>query len=239
MLLMPFGVHAVLPGWMQLVLAGIVQAWFGARFYRGAWRALRAGSGTMDSLVALGTTAAFGLSLWELASGRSEHLYFEASAAIVALVRLGKWLEGRARRQAGEAIRALERLRPERARVRRGGAEQEVAVDELRVGDLLIVRPGERIAADGLVREGQADVDESLLTGEALPVPKAPGNRVVGGSLNGEALLLVEVAAVGVESQLARMVRLVEDAQAAKSPVQRLVDRVSAVFVPVVAGSRC
>jgi len=235
MLLMPFGIHAGLPGWAQLVLAGVVQAVFGARFYRGAWHALRAGTGNMDLLVALGTTAAFGLSLWKLA-GQGEHLYFEASAAVIALVRLGKWLESRARRSAGEAIRALERLRPERARVRRDGVEHEVPIAELRAGDVLVVRPGERIPADGVVQDGTGGVDESLLTGEILPVPKQPGAHIVGGSLNGEALLLVQATALGAEGRLARMVRLVEDAQAGKPPVQRLVDRVSAVFVPVVIG---
>jgi Cu+-exporting ATPase len=236
MLLMPFGVDVMLPGWAQFALAGVVQLVFGARFYRGAWKALLGGTGNMDTLVALGTSAAFGLSVWELTVGRSGHLYFEASAAVIALVRLGKWLEGRARRQAGEAIRALERLRPERARVRRDGAEQDIAATELRTGDLLVIRPGERIAADAVVREGAGSSDESLLTGESLPVPKEPGSRLVGGALNGEALLLADVTATGAESQLARMVRLVEDAQAAKPPVQRLVDRVSAVFVPVVIG---
>jgi Cu+-exporting ATPase len=236
MVAMPFGVDLALPGWAQLVLASVVQLVFGARFYAGAWKALRAGTGTMDTLVALGTSAAFGLSVWALAAGRTEHLYFEASAAVIALVRLGKWLEHRARRQAGEAIRALDQLRPERARIRRNGADIDVAAATLRVGDLLVVRPGERIAADGTVREGEGTADESLLTGESLPVPKQPGSRVVGGAMNGEALLVVEVSAVGGESQLARMVRLVEDAQAAKPPVQRRVDRVSAVFVPVVIG---
>jgi len=236
MLGMPFGVHAALPGWMQFALALVVQAVFGARFYRGAWHALRARTGNMDLLVALGTSAAFGLSAWELAQGRGDHLYFEASAAVVALVRLGKWFEGRARRSADEAIRALERLRPERARVRRDGTDHELPIAGLRAGDILVVRSGERIPADGVVQDGAGGVDESLLTGEALPVPKQPGSRVVGGSLNGEALLLVRATAVGAEGQLARMVRLVENAQAAKPPVQRLVDRVSAVFVPVVVG---
>ena len=236
MLLMPFGLDVMLPGWAQMALAGLVQLVFGARFYRGAWKALLGGTGNMDTLVALGTSAAFGLSVWELGAGRSGHLYFEASAAVIALVRLGKWLEGRARRQAGEAIRALERLRPERARVRRDGTEHDIAAAELRSGDLLVIRPGERIAADAIVREGSSSADESLLTGESLPVPKEPGSRLVGGALNGEALLLAEVTATGAESQLARMVRLVEDAQAAKPPVQRLVDRVSAIFVPVVIG---
>ena len=231
---MPFGVDAALPAWVQAVLAAVVQVVFGARFYRGAWSALRAGTGNMDTLVALGTSAAFGLSLWGLAAGGGAPLYFEASATVIALVRLGKWLEARARRQAGAAIRGLQRLRPARARIRRAGVEQEVAVETLRPGDLLVIRPGERIAADGRVHEGIGSADESLLTGESLPVAKEPGSLVVGGALNGEALLVVEVTATGAESQLARMVRLVEDAQAAKPPVQRLVDRVSAVFVPVV-----
>ncbi len=233
---MPFGVDLALPGWAQCGLAGVVLAVFGARFFRGAWRAARGGAGNMDTLVALGASAAFGLSAWDLATGHGGRLYFEATAAVIALVRLGKWLEGRARRQAGEAIRALERLRPERARVRRDGADHDVAAAELRVGDLLVVRPGERFPADGRVAEGAGSADESLLTGESLPVAKAPGSRVAAGALNGEALLLVQASAVGAESQLARMVRLVEDAQAAKPPVQRLVDRVSAVFVPVVIG---
>ncbi len=234
MALLPFGVDAALPGAAQLLLAGIVQVVFGARFYRGAFHALRAGAGNMDTLVAIGTTAAFGLSGWQLAAGHGGHTYFEASAAVIALVRVGKWLETRARRQAGAAIRALERLRPDRARIRRAGSEHDVPAAALRIGDLLVVRPGERIPADGVVREGDGSADESLLSGESLPVAKQPGSRVVGGSLNGESLLLAEVTAVGAESQLARMVRLVEDAQAAKPPVQRLVDRVSAVFVPVV-----
>ena len=253
MLLMPFGVDAALPGWAQLALAGVVQAVFGARFYRGAWNALRAGAGSMDTLVALGTTAAFGLSLWQLAAGQGGtamapmgadpagavapgHLYFEASAAVIAFVRVGKWMEARARRGAGDAVRALQRLRPARARVRRGGVDAEVPLADLRRGDLVPVRPGERIPADGIVREGRGSADESLLTGEALPVPKGPGSRVTGGSLNGEAPLLIEATALGAEGVLSRMVRLVEDAQAAKPPVQRLVDRASAVFVPVVVG---
>ncbi len=234
MLLMPFGIDAALPPAVQWLLATLVQFGFGARFFHGAWKALRAGTGNMDSLVALGTSAAYGLSVWELAAGHGGHLFFEASAVVIALVRLGKWLETRARRQAGEAIRALQRLRPETARVRRGVTERDIPASDLRIGDLLVVRPGERIAADATVRDGTGSADESLLTGESLPVPKRPGDRLVGGAVNGEAVLLAEVSAVGAESQLARMVRLVEDAQAAKPPVQRLVDQVSAVFVPVV-----
>ena len=239
MLLMPFGVSAPLPGWLQLLLATPVQFWLGARFYRAGWHAARAGAGNMDLLVAIGTTAAYGLSLYLLVAawrggGHAPHLYFEASAVVVTLVLLGKWLEGRAKRGTGEAIRALSALRPERARVRRGGVEREVAIGEVRVGDLVVVRPGERIAVDGVVREGASAADESLLTGESRPVPKAVGDRVTGGAINGEGLLLVETNAVGAETALARIVRLVEGAQAAKAPIQRLVDRVSAVFVPVV-----
>ncbi len=236
MVLAPFGVDVMLPGWAQFGLAGLVQVVFGARFNRGAWKALRGGAGNMDTLVALGTSAAFGLSVWALARGHGEHLYFEASAAVIALVRIGKWLEARARRQAGAAIRALEKLRPERARVRRDGIEREIAVAELRAGDLIVVRPGERIAADGIVREGASSADESLLTCESLPVAKEAGSPVTGGAVNGEGVLVIEATALGTESRLAQMVRLVEDAQAQKPPVQRLVDRVSAVFVPVVIG---
>ena len=236
MLLMPFGINAEPAHPVQLALAAIMQFVFGARFYRGAWKALRAGTGNMDTLVALGTSAAFGLSLWALAAGKGGPLYFEASAVVIALVRSGKWLESRARRQAGEAIRALERLRPDHARVRRDNTERDIPTAALRTGDLLVIRPGERIAADGIVREGVGSADESLLTGESLPVPKEPGSPITGGALNGEALLVAEVTAAGAESQLARTVRLVEDAQADKPPVQRLVDRVSAVFVPVVLG---
>jgi Cu+-exporting ATPase len=234
MLLMLFGVDAGLPVWLQLALASVVQVVFGARFYRGAWAALRAGAGNMDTLVVLGTSAAFGLSLWDMHAGGP--LYFEASAAIIALVRTGKWLEGRARRQAGGAIRALERMQPERVRIRRDGADTDIKAAKLRPGDVMVVRPGERFAADGVVQEGEGTADESLLTGETRPVPKRPGDTVVGGALNGEALLLVAATTLGAESRLGRMVRLMEDAQAAKAPVQRLVDRVSSIFVPVVVG---
>jgi Cu+-exporting ATPase len=233
------GVDLMLPGWAQLILATPVQFWLGWRFYRAGWKAVRAGAGNMDLLVALGTSAAYGLSLYQLAAdaGSSGHLYFEASAVVITLVLFGKWLEGRAKRQTGAALRALMALRPERARVRdASGGETEIPVGQVRLGDRVVVRPGERIAVDGLVQEGESTSDESLLTGESLPVPKAPGDRVTGGAINGEGLLIVETTAVGVESTLARIVRLVESAQAAKAPIQRLVDRVSGIFVPVVLG---
>ncbi|MBI2747820.1 MAG: copper-translocating P-type ATPase [Burkholderiales bacterium] len=234
-----FGQHWMLPGWIQLALATPVQFWLGARFYRAAWKAVKAGSGNMDLLVALGTSAGYGLSLVQLLRYGSEsmpHLYFEASAVVITLVLLGKWMETRAKRQTTEAIRALNALRPETARVRRDGSDTEVPVSQVRVGDHVVVRPGERLPVDGQVLEGSSDVDESLITGESLPVAKHLGDKVTGGAVNGEGLLIVQTTAVGAESTLARIVRLVESAQAKKAPIQRLVDRVSAVFVPVVIG---
>jgi Cu+-exporting ATPase len=231
-----FGQHWMLPGWIQLALATPVQFWLGARFYRAGWKALRAGSGNMDLLVALGTSAGYGLSLVQLLryGNQSMQLYFEASAVVITLVLLGKWMETRAKRQTTEAIRALNALRPDTARVRRDGVDTEVPVTQVRVGDLVVVRPGERLPVDGQVVEGSSDVDESLITGESLPVAKHGGDKVTGGAVNGEGLLVVKTTAVGAESTLARIVRLVESAQAKKAPIQRLVDRVSAVFVPVV-----
>ena len=234
---MATGSDWMLPGWLQLALATPVQFWLGARFYRAGWAALRAGAGNMDLLVALGTSAGYGLSVWQLLTaheGHAPHLYFEASAVVITLVLLGKWLEGRAKRQTTEAIRALQALRPETARVRRGGAEAEVPIAQLVPGDEIVVRPGERLPADGVVVQGHSHADESMITGESLPVAKHPGDRVTGGSLNAEGLLVVQATALGAESTLARIVRLVESAQAKKAPIQRLVDRVSAVFVPVV-----
>jgi len=239
MLGLPWGRHLMLPAWLQFALATPVQFWLGARFYRAGWRALRAGAGNMDLLVALGTSAAYGLSVQQwLSSGRGVagpgHLYFEASAAVITLVMLGKWLEERARRQANQAIGALESLRPERARVRRGGAEVEVPVAALQLGDEVVVAPGQQVPADGEVLEGESQVDESLLTGESLPVPKRRGDPATGGSVNGDGRLVLRVTAVGAATTLSRIVRRVESAQAGKAPVQRLVDQVSAVFVPAV-----
>jgi P-type Cu+ transporter len=233
-----FGAHRMLPGWLQWVLATPVQFWLGARFYRAGWKALRAGTGNMDLLVAIGTSAAYGLSVYHLLAGPggAGHLYFEAGAVVITLVLLGKWLESRAKRQTTEAIRALQALRPERARVRREAQEVEVPVDSVRVGDEVVVLPGERVPVDGTVLEGRSHADEALITGESLPVAKGPGDRVTGGSVNGEGRLVMRTLAVGTETTLARIVRLVESAQAKKAPIQRLVDRVSAVFVPIVLG---
>ncbi len=231
-----FGIHLMPPAWLQLLLATPLQFWIGARFYRAAWGALRAGTGNMDLLVALGTSAAYGLSVYLLFSGGAPagHLYFEAAAFVITMVVLGKWLEARAKRQTTAAIRALQALRPDIARVRRAGGETEVAAAALAPGDEVVVRPGERFPVDGLVLEGDTHADESMLTGESLPVAKRPGDKVIGGAVNGEGLVVARATAVGAESVLARIIRAVEDAQAAKAPIQRLVDKVSAVFVPVI-----
>ncbi|WP_080435576.1 heavy metal translocating P-type ATPase [Burkholderia ubonensis] len=234
----PFGVDAMLNGWLQLVLASIVQFGFGARFYRAAWHAIKARAGNMDLLVALGTSAAYGLSLWMLLRDPTHpgHLYFEASAVIITLVRFGKWLEARAKRQTTEAIRALNALRPDRARIVEHGVERDVPLAQVRVGTAVSIRPGERVPVDGRVVSGRSHIDESLITGESLPVAKDDGDPVTAGSINGEGALVVETTAIGAETTLARIIRLVESAQAEKAPIQRLVDRVSAVFVPAILG---
>lgn len=243
MALLPFGIHWMPPGWIQFLLALPIQLWLGARFYRAAWKALKARTGNMDLLVSLGTTAAFALSiyhLWVFGSHAGHdghgHLYFESAAVIITLILFGKYLESRAKQQTSHAIKALQALRPERARVRRSGIELEIAIAEVRLGDVVIVRPGEKLPVDGVVREGLSHVDESLITGESLPVTKAPGDKVTGGSVNADGVLHVETTALGAETMLARIIRLVESAQAGKAPIQRLVDKVSAVFVPVVLG---
>ncbi|EER58722.1 ATPase, P-type (transporting), HAD superfamily, subfamily IC, partial [Acidovorax delafieldii 2AN] len=232
-----FGAHWMLPAWLQFALATPVQFILGARFYKAGWHAAKALSGNMDLLVAIGTSAGWGLSMWlwlTAHAGHTPHLYFEASAVVVTLVLLGKWLEARAKRQTTAAIRALHGLRPDVAHLLGKGGEVDVPIAEVMVGDRLVVRPGERIPVDGALREGQTQVDESMLTGEPLPVAKEPGGLLTGGSINGEGRIVLEVRAVGAETVLSRIIRLVEDAQAAKAPIQRLVDQVSSVFVPVV-----
>lgn len=237
MLVQPFGLHWMLPAWAQLALATPVQFILGARFYQAAYKAVRAGAGNMDLLVALGTSAGYGLSLYQWATapvGTAPHLYFEASAVVIALVLLGKYLESRAKRQTASAIRALEALRPERALRVVDGHEEEVAISALRLDDRVLVKPGERFPVDGTVEEGSSHADEALISGESLPVAKQPGDRVTGGAINGEGRLLIRTEALGAQTVLARIIRLVEDAQAAKAPIQKLVDRVSQVFVPAV-----
>ena len=242
MLVHPFGLDLMLPGWAQFALATPVQFWLGWRFYVAGWKAARSLTGNMDLLVALGTSAAWGLSTYMLLADTPGHhggeasLYFESSALIVTFILLGKWLEGRAKRSTASAIRALMALRPDVARRRRDGKDIEVPVAQLQHGDLVVVRPGERIPVDGVLVEGGGSVDESMLTGESLPVEKEPGARVTGGAISTDGLLVIETTAVGSETTLSRIVRMVEGAQASKAPIQRLVDRVSAVFVPVVLG---
>ncbi|XHS79970.1 heavy metal translocating P-type ATPase [Burkholderiaceae bacterium UC74_6] len=231
----------MLPAWIQLALSAIVLFGFGARFFRGAVAALSHGSANMDVLVALGTSAAFGLSCWTMFR-HGEHaahqgLYFESAALIVSFVLLGKSLEERAKRRTSEAIRALQDLQPPTARVRRDGTEQELPVAQLVQGDIVLVRPGERVPVDGVVQVGESEVDESLITGESRAVAKEPGTRVVGGSVNGSGLLELRCTALGAESTLARIARLVEQAQGEKAPIQLLVDKVCAVFVPAVLGA--
>ncbi len=231
------GLHWMLPGWVQAVLASVVQFWLGGRFYGAGWRAVRAGAGNMDLLVALGTSAAWGLSSWNLLTappGSMPALYYESSAVLIATVLLGKWLETRAKGHTADALRALAQLRPDTARLRRDGAELSIPIAQIIVGDVVVVRPGERIPVDGTVLDGGGSVDCSMLTGESLPVEVATGARVAGGSILSDGVLSVRTDAVGAETVLARIVRLVEGAQASKPPIQRLVDRVSAVFVPAV-----
>ncbi len=231
------GKHWMLPAWAQFLLATPVQFILGARFYKAGWFALKALTGNMDLLVAIGTTSGWALSMWlwlSAESGTMVHLYFEASAVVVTLVLLGKWLEARAKRQTTAAIRALHALRPDVAHLIGLDGEVDVPVAEVLVGDKLVVRPGERFPVDGILLEGHTQVDESMLTGEPLPVAKDAGAKLTGGSINGEGRVVLRVGAVGSETVLAHIIHLVEDAQAAKAPIQRLVDQVSAVFVPVV-----
>lgn len=232
-----WGLHWMLPAWAQFMLATPVQFVLGARFYKAGWHALKALTGNMDLLVALGTTAGWGLSVWlwfTALAGQTPHLYFEGSAVVITLVLLGKWLETRAKRQTTEAIRALHALRPDQAHWLSDDGETDVPVGEILAGDHIVVRPGERFPLDGELVQGQTQVDESMLTGEPLPVGKSLGQALTGGSINGDGRVVMRVTAVGHETVLSHIIRLVEDAQTAKAPIQRLVDKVAEVFVPVV-----
>lgn len=235
-----FGQNWTLPAWAQLVLALPVQFWLGARFYKAAFKALRAGVGNMDLLIALGTSAAFALSLYEMFRVREHldhvmpHLYFESAATIITLILLGKYLEARAKQQTSSAIKALQALRPDTATVLRNGETKVIAIEDLNLNDLVLIKPGERIPVDGEIVDGTTQVDESMMTGESLPVFKGLGDKVIGGSMNADGLIKVKTTALGAETTLAKIIRLVETAQSEKAPIQRLVDKVSAVFVPVV-----
>ncbi len=233
------GLPPLLPPLAQWALATPVLLVCGWRFHRGAVKALSHGAANMDVLVSLGTTVAYLFSLWLMASapaGTHPHLYFEAAALIVTLVLFGKWLEDRAKKGATAAIRALMALRPEDALIERGGVETRVAIAEVAIGDVAVVKPGERIPVDGEIVAGATEADESLITGESLPVAKAVGDAVVAGSINGSGLIRVRAARIGADTTLSRIVALVAAAQGGKAPIQRLVDKVAAVFVPVVVG---
>ena len=225
-------------GWINALmwaLATPVQVIVGRQYYEGAYKALRNGSANMDVLVALGTSVAYIYSA-AVTLGAPGHVYFETAAVIITLIVLGKLLEARAKGRTSEAIRKLMGLRAKTARILRNGAEVDVPVETVEVGDIVIVRPGEKIPVDGVVVEGHSAVDESMITGESLPVDKKPGDKVIGATVNKEGLLKFEATAVGKQTALAQIIRLVEEAQASKAPIQRLVDRVAAVFVPAVVG---
>ncbi|MXW05657.1 MAG: copper-translocating P-type ATPase [Gemmatimonadetes bacterium] len=234
------GFDGHMPVYAEATLATVLQIGIGARYYRSAFHALRGGGANMDVLVALGTTSAYAYSaylVYRLGAGAAGQLYFEASAIIITLVLIGKHIEGRARRSASRAIRELLAIRPVTARVRTAdGSERDTPVHALQPGDVVICRPGDRVAADGVVLRGEAEVDEALITGESVPAPKHPADTVIAGSMNINGFLEIEARAVGSDSTLGRVIRLVESAQAAKPAIQRLVDRVSAVFVPAVVG---
>ena len=232
MLAMPLGLDLSLPGWLQLALALPVQLVAGARFYRGALSSLRARVANMDVLVALGTTAAFAMSLFAMFRGGA--LYFESAAVIITLIRAGKWMERRAKRSTTRAIEALTALRPAVARVERDGQTLEIPAEAVGRGEIVLVRPGERVPADGRILSGESSLDESLLSGESMPVRRGPGDDITGGSINGEGWLRVETTRVGDDSTLAHIIALVEGAQAGKAPIQQVVDRISAIFVPAV-----
>lgn len=220
--------------WLMLALATPVQFYVGWQYYVGAYKALRNKSANMDVLISMGSSVAYFYSLAILLMGIQQHVYFETAAVIITLIRLGKFLEARAKGRTSEAIKKLIGLRPRTARVVRAGSEMDVPVDEVLVGDFVLVRPGEKIPVDGAVVEGHTSVDESMLTGESLPVEKGPGDPVTGATLNKLGLIRFEATRVGRETALAQIIRLVEEAQGSKAPIQKLADRVSGIFVPIV-----
>ncbi len=229
--------------WTQWLLATPIQFWAGRRFYKGAIAVARHGSTDMNTLIAVGTSAAYLYSVAAVlapeffaATGQTPAVYFDTSASIITLILFGRLLEARARGRASEAIRALAGLQPKRARIIRNGRESDLPIEDVRVGDLVIVRPGEKVPVDGVVRQGASAVDESMITGESLPVDKQPGDPVVGSTLNCTGSLRIEATKVGLETALARIIRIVEDAQAAKPPLAKLADRIAAYFVPAVMG---
>jgi Cu+-exporting ATPase len=218
--------------WLMLALATPVQFYVGWQYYVGAYKSLRNGSANMDVLIAMGSSVAYFYSIPVTLGLVGGHVYFETSAVIITLIKVGKFLEARAKGRTSEAIKKLMGLQAKSARVVRDGTEIEIPVDQVMVGDLVLVRPGEKVPVDGVVVEGRSSVDESMLTGESLPVEKGPGKAVIGATLNKLGLLKFEATKVGKETALAQIIRLVEEAQGSKAPIQKLADRVSAVFVP-------
>jgi Cu+-exporting ATPase len=243
MLLDLVGIHLMLSPWIQLFVATPIQFFVGAPFYKSSWSALKARSGNMELLVTVGTSAAYGLSCYllfkniEIINTMGLHLYFESSSVVMTLVLLGKYLEKKAMLQTTTAIKSLKELRPLKASlILPDQTVQDVFIENLKLGDIVLVRPGEKIPVDGMITKGITSVDESLVTGESLPVLKRPNDMVIGGPINGDGVIEVKVTATGEETMLSRIIRLVEDAQAVKAPIQKLVDKVSAYFVPIVIG---
>ncbi|MDE2310407.1 MAG: copper-translocating P-type ATPase [Betaproteobacteria bacterium] len=232
--LMFVGIHLMLPRWLQWLLATPVQFWIGKRFYTGAWHSLRGGGANMDVLIALGTSAAYLLSCAMLLFALQQPVYFEASATIITLVLLGKLLEARAKGKASAALEALINLQPKLAHVERNGSFQDIPADQVRPGDIFLVRPGESVPVDGVVLEGASSMDESMLTGESLPQAKHADDKVYTATSNQHGLLKCRAVAVGAQTQLAAIIRLVEQAQGSKAPIQKLADKISGIFVPVV-----
>lgn len=234
MLLMFVGRHAILPLWLQWLLATPVQFWAGWRFYHGAWSSLRSGGANMDVLVALGTSAAYFMSCAVVALHLDQPVYFEASATLITLVLLGKLLEARAKGKASAALEALMHLQPKQAHVERDGQLIDLAVEQMQPEDIFVVRPGESVPVDGVVLEGSSSVDEAMLTGESLPQTKAAADKIYAATLNQHGLLRCRAVAVGSHTQLAAIIHLVELAQGSKAPIQKLADKISGIFVPVV-----
>jgi Cu+-exporting ATPase len=241
------GMHGTLPwflksptfDWIAFALATPVQFYVGRSYHRGAWKSLRAGAPNMDLLISLGTNAAYWYSVIVVLAGVfgvfiGEHLYFESAAVIITLIKVGKYLEARAKGQTSEAIKNLMKLQAKTARVERDGQEIEIPVNQVRVGDIVSVRPGEKIPVDGVIVAGSSAIDESMITGESLPVEKTVGDPVIGATINKMGAFKFEARKVGRETALAQIIRLVEEAQGSKAPIQRLADQISAVFVPVV-----
>lgn len=231
--LTPLGGHQE-TGWLLLLMATPVQLGLGWRFYKGAYASLRHMNPNMDVLVALGTSVAYVYSAWTVIANTGEHMFFDVSAAVLVFITMGRYLEESSKGRASSAIRSLLGLAARTATVERNGVETEVAAESLAPGDIVIVRPGQRIPVDGTIKSGHSTVDESMLTGESIPVERRAGDRVIGGTINQNGMIRVEASAVGSESTLAQMARLVEEAQGSKAPVQKLVDQVAAIFVPVV-----